>query len=250
MVSSFVSTFLMKGFFSPMAKDKRKRIVITGVSRGLGRALVEGFAARGHVVAGCARSVQAVEELRRQFGRPHRFDVVDVAQENQVARWAKAVLEDDPAVDLLINNAALINRNAPLWQVLPEEFEAVIDVNIKGVYYVLRHFLPSMVARRQGVIVNISSGWGRSTSPEVAPYCASKWAIEGLTQALAQELPAGMAAVPLNPGIIHTQMLESCFGPEAASYPSPQEWAERAIPLLLRLGPKHNGRPMSVGVGE
>jgi len=115
---------------------------------------------------------------------------------------------------------------------------------------VLRHFLPSMVARRQGVIVNISSGWGRSTSPEVAPYCATKWAIEGLTQALAQELPAGMAAVPLNPGIIHTQMLESCFGPEAASYPSPQEWAERAIPLLLRLGPKHNGRPMSVGVGE
>jgi len=233
-----------------MSKDKQKRIVITGVSRGLGRALVEGFAALGHVVVGCARSAQAVEELRRQFGPPHRFDVVDVAQEDQVARWAKAVLTDDPTVDLLVNNAALINRNAPLWQVPPEEFDAVIDVNIKGVYYVLRHFLPTMVARRHGVIVNISSGWGRSTSPEVAPYCATKWALEGLTQALAQELPAGMAAVPLNPGIIHTQMLDSCFGPEAASYPSPQEWAERAIPLLLRLGPKHNGQPMSVGVGE
>ncbi|MCS7305293.1 MAG: SDR family oxidoreductase [Thermoguttaceae bacterium] len=233
-----------------MAKEHPRRIVITGVSRGLGRAMVEGFIDRGHVVAGCARSAEAIDELRRRFGPPHRFDVVDVAKEPEVARWAKAVLADSPVVDLLINNAALINRNAPLWQVPPEEFEAVIDVNIKGVYYVLRHFLPSMVARGQGVIVNISSGWGRSTSPEVAPYCATKWAIEGLTQALAQELPPGMAAVPLNPGIIHTQMLESCFGPEAASYPSPQQWAEKAIPLLLRLGPKHNGRPMSVGVGE
>ncbi len=233
-----------------MSKEQPKRIVITGVSRGLGRAMVEGFIARGHVVAGCARSQQAVQELRRRFGAPHRFDVVDVAKEPQVAQWAKAVLKENPVVDLLINNAALINRNAPLWQVPPEEFEAVIDVNVKGVYYVLRHFLPAMVERGHGVIVNISSGWGRSTSPEVAPYCATKWAIEGLTQALAQELPPGMAAVPLNPGIIHTDMLESCFGAEAASYPSPQQWAERAIPLLLRLGPKHNGRPMSVGVGE
>lgn len=233
-----------------MAKEQAKRIVITGVSRGLGRAMVEGFIGRGHVVAGCARSPQAIQHLRRQFGSPHRFDVVDVAKEAEVARWAKAVLEDNPVVDLLINNAALINRNAPLWQVPPEEFEAVIDVNIKGVYYVLRHFLPTMVARRHGVIVNISSGWGRSTSPEVAPYCATKWAIEGLTQALAQELPPGMAAIPLNPGIIHTEMLASCFGPEAASYPTPQQWAEKAIPFLLRLGPKHNGRPMSVSVGE
>ena len=75
-----------------------------------------------------------------------------------------------------------------------------------------------VVARRRGVIVNFSSGWGRSTAPEVAPYCATKWAIEGLTQALAEELPAGMAAVPLNPGIINTEMLQSCFGAGAAGY--------------------------------
>jgi len=63
--------------------------------------------------------------------------------------------------------------------------------------------VPAMVRRGQGVIVNFSSGWGRSTDAGVAPYCATKWAIEGLTQALAQELPPGMAAVPLNPGIIN-----------------------------------------------
>ena len=79
----------------------------------------------------------------------------------------------------------------------------------------------------------------------MAPYCATKWAIEGLTQALAEELPAGIAAVPVNPGIIHTEMLESCFGASAASYPSPERWAERAAPWLLSLGPEHNGRPLS-----
>jgi NAD(P)-dependent dehydrogenase (short-subunit alcohol dehydrogenase family) len=96
------------------------------------------------------------------------------------------------------------------------------------------------------LIVNFSSGWGRSTDAEVAPYCATKWAVEGLTQALAQELPKGLAAIPLNPGIIDTDMLRSCFGGSASSYPSPQEWAKRAVPFLLKLGPRENGQPLTV----
>jgi NAD(P)-dependent dehydrogenase (short-subunit alcohol dehydrogenase family) len=147
---------------------------------------------------------------------------------------------------LLVNNAAVVNDNAVLWEVPADEFDRVVDVNVKGVANVLRHFVPAMVARASGVIVNFSSGWGRSTSPDVAPYCATKWAIEGLTQALAQELPDGMAAVPLNPGIINTEMLQSCFGSGAAAYPSPDDWAESAAPFLLQLGPKDNGRPLSV----
>lgn len=122
----------------------------------------------------------------------------------------------------------------------------MVDVNIKGVVNVIRHFLPSMVAKKRGVIVNLSSGWGRSTAAEVSPYCATKWAIEGLTRSLSQELPEGMAAVPLNPGIIDTEMLRSCFGSSASSYPAPDEWAERAVPFLLTLGPKDNGKPLSV----
>ena len=93
--------------------------------------------------------------------------------------------------------------------------------------------------------MNFSSGWGRSVSPEVAPYCATKYAIEGLTKALAAELPEGMAAVPLNPGVIDTDMLRSCFGKEAAAYPSPEEWADAAVPFLLRLGPKDNGKSLT-----
>ena len=79
----------------------------------------------------------------------------------------------------------------------------------------------------------------------MAPYCATKWAIEGLTQAFAQELPSGMAAVALNPGIINTDMLQSCFGGSASGYPSSAEWAKSAVPFLLKLGPDDNGKQLT-----
>jgi NAD(P)-dependent dehydrogenase (short-subunit alcohol dehydrogenase family) len=224
-----------------------KLILITGVTRGLGRAMTAGFIVRGHRVIGCGRSQSAIVELNRIYGPPHRFDVVDVSDDAAVAAWAEAILAEAGPPDLLLNSAAVINRNAPLWQVPAAEFDRLVDVNIKGVANVIRHFVPAMVARGCGVIVNFSSGWGRGTDPNVAPYCASKWAMEGLTKALAQELPAGMAAIPLSPGIIDTDMLRSCFGGDAALYPSPEEWARTAVPYLLSLGPEDNGQSLSVG---
>jgi NAD(P)-dependent dehydrogenase (short-subunit alcohol dehydrogenase family) len=149
--------------------------------------------------------------------------------------------------DLLINNAALMNDPAPLWAIPAEKFAQVINVNVIGVTNVIRAFVPAMVERKKGVVVNLSSGWGRSVSPEVAPYCASKWAIEGLTKALAEELPPGMAAVPLNPGVIDTAMLRQCWAEGAAGHIRPEAWAEAAAPFLLKLGPKDNGKSLTVG---
>ena len=100
---------------------------------------------------------------------------------------------------------------------------------------------PAMIDRGSGIIVNFSSYWGRSTSPDVAPYCATKWGVEGLTNALSQELPPGLAAVAFNPGIIDTAMLRSCFGEGAGSYGTPEEWAKAAVPCLANLGPSDNG---------
>jgi len=139
-----------------------------------------------------------------------------------------------------------VNATKPLWEIDDREFTKVVDVNLRGTANVIRHFVPAMVARKKGVIVNFSSGWGRSTSPEVAPYCATKYAIEGLTAALAQELPEGMAAVALNPGVIDTDMLRSCWADGAASYPKAEAWAKVAAPFILKIGPKDNGRPLSV----
>lgn len=223
-----------------------KVIVLTGATRGLGRALVSVFAQAGHTVIGCGRSESHVNSLRAEFGNPHAFAAVDVTDEIAVREWAKAMLAHYGAPDLLINNAALMNTPAPLWSVPASEFAAVIDVNVKGVFHVLRAFVPAMVARKSGVIVNLSSGWGRSTSPDVAPYCATKYAIEGLTLSLAQELPSGMAAIPLNPGIIDTDMLRRAWAEGASSYPKPEAWAKRAAPFLLNLSAKDNGRSLSV----
>jgi NAD(P)-dependent dehydrogenase (short-subunit alcohol dehydrogenase family) len=221
-------------------------IVITGSTRGLGRSLVPHFAAAGHTVVGCGRSPQHVAELRNSFPAPHDFESVDVRDAQAVQDWAKAVLSRHGPPDLLINNAALMNAPAPLWEVPASDFDAVIDVNVKGVANVIRAFVPAMVAKKRGVIVNLSSGWGRSTSPEVAPYCASKYAVEGLTLALAQELPRGMAAMPLNPGVIDTDMLRQAWADGASSYPKAEQWAKRAAPFLLDLGEKDNGRSLTV----
>jgi NAD(P)-dependent dehydrogenase (short-subunit alcohol dehydrogenase family) len=225
---------------------KSRTILLTGVSRGLGLALTDEFVRLGHTVVGCARTKDRIRELSGRHPAPHRFDVVDVADESQVQKWAERVLSDGMTPDLLLNNAAVINSNSSLWETDGDEFSRVVDVNVKGSFHVIRHFVPTMIVRGSGVIVNFSSGWGRSTSPQVATYCATKWAIEGMTRALADELPYGMAAIPLNPGIIDTEMLRSCFGDSAASYVRPETWAKKAASFLLELGPEDNGDPLTV----
>jgi NAD(P)-dependent dehydrogenase (short-subunit alcohol dehydrogenase family) len=230
-----------KDFGSAQSLMHRKIILLTGVTRGLGRAMADEFATLGHTVLGCGRSKKEVDQLRRKFAAPHDFYMVNIASDDEVKSWASLLLNSHGVPDLLLNNAAVINRNAPLWEVPSREFAEVLDVNVKGVANVIRHFVPEMVRRKRGVVVNFSSGWGRSTAPEVAPYCASKWAIEGLTLALAQELPSGMAAVSFNPGVINTEMLQSCFGKSASAHVSPGEWAKSAVPFLLKLGPANNG---------
>jgi len=222
-----------------------KQIVLTGVSQGLGRALVHEFDALGHTVAGCARSADVIAGLKAEYAAPHDFDRVDVADDAAVEAWSKRVLDTVGVPDLLINNAAIINANAPLWEVSAKDFRQLTDVNINGVHSVLRHFLPAMIAEGTGVIVNLSSGWGRSVSAEVAPYCGSKWAIEGMTKALAEELPSGMAAVPVSPGVVNTEMLQSCFGDSASAHETPDVWAKTAAPFLAGLSAKDNGRSLT-----
>ena len=204
-------------------------LVITGTSRGLGAALAHELRSRGHRVAGCSSA---------------ETDVGDWAQ---VDRWARRVLQEQGPPDILVNNAGTTTAPDPLWAQDPEGVRRLLEVNVLGTFHVLRAFLPSMLERGRGVVVNFSSDWGRSTDPMVAPYCASKWAIEGLTRSLAQELPAGMAAVSLDPGTVNTDMLRFTFGEGALAYPEPAQWCGQAADLLLSLEPGHNGQALTVG---
>ncbi len=228
-----------------MGAESKRTIIVTGVTKGLGRALADRFAERGHTVVGCGRTAAAIDQLLSQFDETHHFSVVDVGSDESVQGWAEQVLAEYGAPDLLINNAAVINENAPLWEISAEEFNRLTAININGVANVIRRFAPAMIERGSGVIINLSSGWGRATSADVAPYCASKWAIEGLTLALAQELPAGMAAVPLNPGIVNTDMLQSCFGQSANHYSDAEQWSAAAADFILNITAEDNGRQLT-----
>ena len=222
-----------------------RSILITGATRGIGRAMAVRFAELGHSVAACGRDPAALRTLEAALGGGD-VRALDVTDSDQVAAWAASLADRDWVPDLLINNAGVINRQATLWELSPAEVAHVLAVNVQGVVNVLHAFLPAMIERRRGVVVNMSSGWGHSTAPRVAPYCASKFAIEGLTRALAQELPDGLAAVPLSPGIIHTDMLEVAWGEDAAAHWKPRQWVEAAGPHLLALGPRDNGRSQRI----
>ena len=220
-------------------------IVITGVTKGLGRALAEQYIKLGHLVIGCGRNVNTIESLSNAYPENTDFQVVDISDQKQVCFWAKDVLNKFGAPDFLLNNAGIINKNAALWDVPEQEFSDVININVKGVYNTIKEFVPNMIRMGKGTVVNFSSGWGRSTSPEVAPYCTSKWAIEGLSKSLAQDLQEGMVSVALNPGVIDTNMLRSCWDENAAMYEKPESWAKRVAPFILNISQKDNGASLT-----
>ena len=219
-----------------------KLVCISGCSKGLGRAMAIEFHKRGWKVAGGARHAEALENLKEEIGDLCFFQAFDVSKSEEVENFAQSVEENLGVPNLLVNNAGIINKNAPLTQISPEEFASVLSINLGGIHNMIRSFVPRMEKRGNGIIVNFSSYWGQSTAPEVGPYCATKWGVEGLTRSLAQELPQGLAAVAFNPGIINTDMLRSCFGDGASSHENPANWARYAVDRLEKIGLPDNGQ--------
>ncbi len=218
-------------------------IVITGVSRGLGRALTEWFAARGHAVSGAARSRDAIKALNESPGPSGAFSELDLLDRPAVEAWAGTLTPPE----LLICNAGVLHPDTPFVELDAELFDHQLDVNVKGTANVLRAFLPGMMARGSGTVVVFTSGAGVRGYPEISGYCASKHALEGLCKSVAQEVPEGMAIVPYQPGVIQTEMLVGHYGERAREYPLPDQWVKSAGPALLSLGPEQNGQSLRLG---
>ncbi|PEE69235.1 SDR family oxidoreductase [Bacillus thuringiensis] len=223
-------------------KEIGKSVIITGVTQGLGRAMVDRFDELGWNIYGFGRSKDKIEELKKQYSKIHDFQVIDVSDSQQVNNWANYILNRHTAPDMIINNASIVNQNAQLWKITAQEFENVMNVNVNGVVNVIRAFVPTMVARKEGIIINMSSSWGREGEAELAPYCASKFAIEGITKSMALELPHGMAVVALDPGgSISTPMLKSCAPQYINESPTPETWSHKAIQYILNITIDKNG---------
>ncbi len=229
------------------AGTKGDIVVITGVTKGLGKALAKQFIQQGWRVAGCGTSAKAIAGLQKEYDKDHAFSVVDVTDNNAVKKWAHQVEATLGAPTILINNAGIINNLAPLWKIPSSEFNNVMAINVNGVFNVLQHFIPIMLQAKKGLIINISSNGGKKGEAEFAPYCASKFAIEGLTQSLAQELPEGLTVVSVDPGGgINTDMLKQIYPENAADYPNPDVWAKKAVPYLMSISAQDNGKSLII----
>lgn len=186
---------------------KMKTVLVTGGSRGIGRAIVQKFANEGYqVILDYSKSDDAAFEVAKEFNNviPYKADISVKREVNELVAFAENRFQK---IDVLINNAG-ISSTGLLQDLSEEELNRIFSVNVNGTFFCSQAVLPQMIARHEGKIINISSIWGMvGASCEVA-YSASKAAIIGFTKALAKEVgPSGIHVNCIAPGIILTDMV-------------------------------------------
>jgi len=193
-----------------------KVALITGGSRGIGKALAAAYAREGARVFICARNQpsidRAVMEIRNRGGEIHGL-AGDVGRVEDVKRIVRGAADQYGVIDILVNNASLLGPRVPIADYPLSAWEDVVRVNLTGVFLMTQEVLRLMMPRRQGSIINISSGVGRVGKARWGAYSASKFAVEGFSQVLAEELKdLGIRVNAVNPGATRTEM-------RAAAYP-------------------------------
>lgn len=191
----------------------RKRIAVTGASRGIGRVTALALAAQGHTVFALARSVTELDELHAQGQRdgfhiePIRLDIADRASRQEAAKEILAAT-DGYGLDVLVNNAGY-SQTGPIEEITERQLRDQFEVNVFGLLAFTQTFLPLMRGRRQGWIVNVSSIAGRVSVPFMGAYAASKFALEAVSDALRLELsPFQVHVVLIAPGPIRSNFGE------------------------------------------
>jgi 3-hydroxy acid dehydrogenase/malonic semialdehyde reductase len=187
-----------------------KHVLVTGASSGIGAACAEAFAREGAHVVMAARRRDRLDtlaaRLEQEYGVTVTAHTLDVRDREAVAALAEVVTERWGALDVLVNNAGLARGVAPLQEGRLEDWEEMIDANLKGFLYVTRAFLPPMVAARRGHVINIGSIAGHETYPGGNVYCATKHGVAALTRGLAMDLlGTGVRVSSVDPGLVETE---------------------------------------------
>lgn len=221
-------------------------VMVTGASRGLGRALAEAFGAAGARLVLCARgeaelgSVAASLEAR---GAEVEWGAVDVTDERAVAGLVASAVARFGPIRALVNNASLLGPRVPLRDHPVDEWRRVLDVNVTGVLIPVLEVLPGMRSAGGGSIINVSSGVGNAPRARWGAYAVSKWAVEGLSRNLAlEEAESGVRVNIVDPGRLRTDMRRAAYPEEDPMKPAPPE---AAVGVFLWLA-----SPASVGVTD
>ena len=182
---------------------------VTGASRGIGAAIAKALAADHDLaLTSTARGgTKATAKICRQLGAEVLELQHDAASRKDADRIVKAVDKAFGRVDVLVNNAGIVVRR-PTVKMSDDDFDRVLAVNLSGPFYLVRRLLPGMIARGQGRVINVSSISATLGAAGATGYCASKWGLDGLTRALAEELRGtGVLALSVLPGSVATDML-------------------------------------------
>jgi NAD(P)-dependent dehydrogenase (short-subunit alcohol dehydrogenase family) len=188
--------------------------VVTGGGNGLGAAIAAHLVGAGARVVLVGRRPEPLQDTATRLGPAARAEPCDVADPDQVGALADR-MGGEP-VSILVNNAGIAGPVAPLTEIEPAEWDEVFAVNVRGTYLMCRAFLPAMVGRGDGDVVNVASVSGKRPLARRTPYCASKMAVIGLTSTLAFEVgPAGVRVNALSPGPVEGDRMERNFRLEA-----------------------------------
>jgi NAD(P)-dependent dehydrogenase (short-subunit alcohol dehydrogenase family) len=215
--------------------------VITGGTKGLGLAMVERWLEEGWHVATCARSDEEIQQLISKHGTD-RFTArqFDVAQEEDVAQFFGEIGDRFGRIDVLINNASVLGDREPIETYSGERWREVIDVNLHGTFYCARAAVPLMRQLRCGVIINVSSGAGINGKRRWGAYAASKFAVEGFTQVLRDEvMDEGIRVHAVDPGAMQTEMRREAYPDEdIMKHPTPERIARVMFDIAVVYEPQ------------
>lgn len=239
-----------------MLSLKNKTVCITGASSGIGNACAEEFAKLGCNLLLVARRKDRVDALAEKLQETHPIDThavhLDVRNHIEVENTFWSLAEEWNAVDILVNNAGLARGFSKLHQGTTEDWDEMIDTNIKGLLYVTRAVLPSMVERNSGHIINIGSIAGHETYPKGNVYSATKFAVVGITRSLRMDLLGTAIRVSsVDPGLVETEFSQ-------VRYRGDVERASQTYAGMTPLSPKDVAeavvfcatRPPHVNIGE
>jgi 3-hydroxy acid dehydrogenase/malonic semialdehyde reductase len=193
-----------------MLSLKNKIVFVTGASAGIGESTAKAFAAKGARILMCARRFERIEKLAKTLAQEHETDVrafkLDVRDQPAVDKAIAALPKEWRAIEVLVNNAGLSRGLDKLPQGLVSDWEEMIDANVKGLLYVSRAVLPGMIERGKGHAINIGSIAGREVYPGGNVYCATKFAVKALSNAMRLDLSGTPIRVSeVAPGMVETE---------------------------------------------